>query len=80
MIGYRLKHEGGNCTVIEVLEDRLEIILEADDPSLEIQADAYGNARREMRTLYYIPILNQAGDGFHSLFISLEDKISPRKS
>lgn len=71
MIGARLRHGGHNCTVIEVLEDQLELILEADNASLEIQADAYGNARREMRALYYVPIFNTERDELHPSFLSL---------
>lgn len=71
MIGARLRHNEQNCTVIEVLEDRLELILEADNPSPAIQADAYGNARREMRALYIVPILNETGDGFHPSFLNI---------
>ena len=73
LIGARLRHNEHNCTVIEVLDDRLELILEADKPSLAIQLDAYGNARREMRALYIVPILNEAGDEFHPSFLSLID-------
>ncbi len=71
MIGARLRYDGKDCTVIEVLEDRLEIIVEADNPSLAIQADAYGNARREMRALYSLPILNKVGDELHPFFLRL---------
>lgn len=71
MIGARLRYDGKDCTVIEVLEDKLEIIVEADNPGLTIQTDAYGNARREMRALYNVPILNEAGDALHPFFLSL---------
>lgn len=71
MIGARLRYDEKDCTVIEVLEDRLEIILEADNSSLAIQADAYGNARREIRALYNVPILNKVGDELHPLILSL---------
>lgn len=73
LIGARLQHEGQACVVIEVLEDRLELVLESDSPSLEIQADAYGKARREMRALLYVPIINQARDGPHPYFLELLD-------
>lgn len=79
MIGARLRHDGQNCTVIEVLEDRLELILEADIPSLGIQTDAYGNARREMRALYYVPILNEDGNELHPSFLSLVGRAAPEK-
>lgn len=71
MIGARLSYEGQNCTVIELLEDRLELILEADKPSLEIQTDAYGHARREMRSLYYVPLFNSERDELHPSFAKL---------
>ncbi len=80
MIGARLRHDGQNCTIIEVLEDRLEFILEADNPTLAIQSDAYGNARREMRVLYYVPILNEAGDEFHPFLLRKTDRIVPNKN
>lgn len=62
MIGTQMLYEGQNCTVIEILEDRLQWILEAEHPSSSIQTDAYGNARREMRALYYLPLYNEAGE------------------
>jgi len=71
MIGLRVRHAEANCTIIEVMDDQHEIILEADACIHEIQADAFGNARREMRTLYSIPILNQAGDDLHPDFTRL---------
>jgi len=74
MIGVRLRYDGKDCTVIEVLEDRLEIIVEADNPSLAIQADAYGNARREMRALYNVPMLNETGDELHPCFLRLVNR------
>lgn len=71
MIGLRVRHAETNCTIIEVMEDQHEIILEADACIHEIQADAFGNARREMRTLYSIQIFNQTGDDLHPDFTRL---------
>ena len=67
MIGARIIHNGQACTVIEVLEDKLVLIIEADHPSKSIQSDAYGNARREMRALYSLPLLNETADALHPL-------------
>ena len=67
MIGAKIRHNGQACTVIEVLEDKLTLIIEADLPSKMIQSDAYGNARREMRTLYSIPLLNDTANALHPL-------------
>ena len=67
MIGARIIYNGQACTVIEVLEDKLALIIEADHPSKSIQSDAYGNARREMRALYSLPLLNETADALHPL-------------
>ena len=69
LIGARVSHEGHECTVIEVLEDRLQLILEADRPSVTIQSDAYGNARREMRALYNVPLCNEDGTKLNPLLL-----------
>ena len=72
MIGARVIHNGQTCTVIEVLEDKLVLIIEADHPGTSIQSDAYGHARREMRTLHSLPILNETADALHPLLAQLE--------
>ena len=71
MIGASVIYNGQTCTVIEVLEDKLVLIVEADHPIASIQPDAYGNARREIRTLYSLPILNEATDGLHPSLVNL---------
>ncbi|MBI5752313.1 MAG: hypothetical protein HZA59_09240 [Hydrogenophilales bacterium] len=87
MIGARLRHDGQNCTVIEVLEDRLEFILEADNPTPAIQSDAYGNARREMRALcdgsrrILPPYSMKQGMNCIPPYLSLMDfRITPKKN
>lgn len=69
LIGTRVLHEGHDCTVIDVLEDKLQLILEADRASNNIQSDAYGNARREMRALYNVPLCSEDGTKLNPLLV-----------
>lgn len=71
MLGARLRYHGLIYTVIEVLDDRFELILEADLPTAQIQTDAYGNARREMRELVTLPVLSADRGGLHPEFLDI---------
>ena len=71
LLGARLRYHGLIYTVIEILDDRFELILEADLPTAQIQTDAYGNARREMRALVTIPVLSADHSGLHPEFLAI---------
>lgn len=73
MIGARIVHNGEACTIIELLEHKLVLIIEADHPRKSIQSDAYGNARREMRALYSLPLLNETADALHPDLMHLKE-------
>ena len=71
MLGARLRYRGLSYTVIEILDDRFELILEADLPTSQIQTDVHGNARREMRELVTVPALSADRSVLHPEFLEL---------
>ena len=71
MLGARLRYRGLSYTVIEILDDRFELVLEADLPISQIQTDVHGNARREMRELVTVPALSADRSGLHPEFLEI---------
>ena len=71
MLRARLRYRGLSYTVIEILDDRFELVLEADLPTSQIQTDAHGNARREMRELVTVPALSTDRSVLHPEFLEI---------
>ena len=71
MLGARLRYRGLGYTVIEILDDRFELVLEADLPTSQIQTDVHGNARREMRELVTVPALSANRSVLHPEFLEI---------
>ena len=84
MLGARLRYRGRRYTVIEVLDDQFELVLEADLPTSHIQTDVHGNARREIRELLTVSALNADRSELHPEFLEIaftiaQDFISAHK-
>ena len=72
MIGLRILYSGTTYTVIEVLEDNPCIVVQADQPDSHIQADAYGNARRQVRDTLTIPVFSNDKTELHVNFLRID--------
>lgn len=71
LIGLRLRFRGEPHVVIEIIEDELAVVL-ASEEAPSIQGDAYGNARRQARTLVTVPVLTPDGTALHPQFLQLD--------
>ncbi|MCL6557151.1 MAG: hypothetical protein K6T56_12430 [Burkholderiales bacterium] len=72
LIGLRVHFRGAPHTVIEIIEDERAIVLAPEGADPSIQADAYGNARRHVRTLITIPVLSADRTALHPDFLDLD--------
>lgn len=72
LIGVRLRYRGEPHVVIEILEDDLAIVLAPETAGPSIQADAYGNARRQAGTLITVPIFSRDRTTLHPDFLDLD--------
>lgn len=81
LIGLRVRHEGVECRVIEVLEDGPSLVLQSE-LAQSIQPDQYGEAHRWVPHTLTVPIFNddktELAPDFASLdLISVDDE--PKK-
>jgi GAF domain-containing protein len=72
MIGLRLSLRGDYYTVIEVIEDIPAIVVQADDATATIQADAHGYAHRQVRATLTIPVLSADKTEIHAEFLAID--------
>lgn len=72
MLGLRVSYRGTIYTVLEVIEDGPAIVLEPEIAIPSIQPDAYGNARRQSRSLVTIPILSADRQAIHPEFLVID--------
>ena len=72
MLGLRVRYRGAIYSVLEIIEDGPAIVLEPETASSSIQADAYGNARRQTRTLLTIPVLSADQQQIHPEFLAID--------
>ncbi len=73
MIGLRLRLRGQAFRVIEVIEDQTALVLEPESPDArDIQADAYGQARRHAREIVMVPVFNADRTGLHEEFLEID--------
>lgn len=72
MLGLRVRYRGAIYSVIEVIEDGPAIVIEPELAVSAIQADAYGNARRQSRTLLTVPVLSADQQQIHPEFLAID--------
>lgn len=72
MLGLRVSYRGAIYSVLEIIEDGPAIVLEPEATASSIQADAYGNARRQTRTLLTIPVLSADQRQLHPEFLEID--------
>lgn len=72
MLGLRVRYRGAIYSVLEVIEDGPAIVIEPELAVSSIQADAYGNARRQAKTLLTIPVLSADQRQIHPEFLAID--------
>lgn len=72
MIGVRVRHQGVDCVVIEVLEDNVALVLQVAEGEGTIQSNQFGDARRRVPQTFSVPILDAAHDALHPDFLALD--------
>ena len=72
LIGSKVHHQGEDCTIIEVLEDELAVVLRCNDESNLVQPDQFGDPLRRVPATHTIPVLSSDGDELHPAFKELE--------
>lgn len=70
LVGRRVGFQGHVWCVVEVMEDRMELVLESCDGGRAMQLDQYGEAHRRVRQRVAVPVLD-GGDPAPE-FLSLE--------
>ena len=71
-IGEQVLYNGVNCTVVELLEQPLCLVLQALGARTAIQDSQFGSPYRRVTPVYTIPCLNDEGDGgLHSELLAL---------
>lgn len=71
MIGQHVQYQGDAYTVIEVLEQDTELVLQIQDEVHEIQPDQHGDAHRRVPATVTLPVLTADRSQLHPSFLSL---------
>ena len=71
LIGRSVDYYGIRCTIIEVIEDDLALVLEACHKYTTIQPDQHGEAHRRVPTTITVPVLNEHRNEYTSGFLDL---------
>ena len=72
MIGLRVRHEGAEWQVIEVLEDGPSLVLEDLRPTRMPQADQYGETSLWVPQWVTVPVLAEGRRELHPDFLGLD--------
>ena len=71
-IGAEVENNGSRCTVVELLEQPLCLIIEALGARTTIQDNQFGSPQRRVTRVFTIPCLSESDDGFlHQELLSL---------
>lgn len=62
-IGSSVEYNGIDCTVVELLEQPLCLVLQRLGARTTIQDGQFGNPQRLVTTVYTIPCISDEGDG-----------------
>jgi hypothetical protein len=72
LIGQRVRHQGAEYHIIEVLEDGPSIVLHSDESPRIIQANQYGEASRRVPRTVTIAVLTPDKSGLSDAFLALD--------
>jgi hypothetical protein len=71
LIGLRVRYEGVECQIIEILEDGPSLVLQ-NEVAHAIQPDQYGEAHRRVPSTFTIAIFNKDKTELNPAFLSLD--------
>ena len=72
LIGLRVIFDGETCRVIEVIEERLALVIQFEERDTTIQSNQHGGAHRRVPETTIIPVLHESGTDFDIRFLSLD--------
>lgn len=72
LIGRRVRHLDHNWQIIEVLEDELAIVLQADDDSERILSNSHGEPVRSLPNVLTLAVRNPDGEGINPALEEME--------
>lgn len=70
-IGHRVRHEGVECQIIEILEDGPALVLQDCEQHTVIQADQHGEAHRRVAPTFIVPLTGDESGELNPAFVSL---------
>lgn len=77
LIGRRVRYQGHDCTIIEVLDDEPAVVLRCHENLQVIQPDQFGDPVRRVPATHTIPVLGSDGQSLDPVFKEL-GTIDPR--
>ena len=63
-IGAHVDYKGIRCTVVELLEEPLSLVIEAQEARTSIQDNQYGSPQRRVTEVFTIPCLNDTNEDY----------------
>lgn len=72
LIGRRVRYQGDDCTVVDILEQESTLVLEVHGPRSALQENQYGDPGRRTAEVHLLPLLDEEDSGkFHPAFLEL---------
>ena len=72
LIGLKVKHQGSQWEIIEVLEDGPSLVLRDCEMHTVIQADQHGEAHRRVPSTTTIPLFDRDGSALNPALLDLD--------
>jgi hypothetical protein len=72
LIGLKVRHQGSQWEIIEVLEDGPTLVLRDCERHTVIQADQHGEAHRRVPTTTTIPLFDRDGNALNPALLDLD--------
>jgi hypothetical protein len=72
LIGLKVRHQGSQWEIIEILEDGPALVLRDCEMHTVIQADQHGEAHRRVPTTITIPLFDQDGNDLNPALLNLD--------
>jgi hypothetical protein len=72
LIGLKVRHQGSEWEIIEILEDGPALVLRDCEMHTVIQADQHGEAHRRVPSTITIPLFDQDGNDLNPVLLKLD--------
>lgn len=72
LIGLKVRHQGSQWEIIEILEDGPALVLRDCEMHTVIQADQHGEAHRRVPSTITIPLFDQDGNELNPALLDLD--------